>query len=68
MEDIVPNTTPAVGKVAIFKYNTVKHIALITKLNQDSFEVKEANYRPALIDTRTVSWDDSHLVGFWSAE
>lgn len=65
MADIKPNTTPAVGRIAVFKYKSLKHIAVITKLNDKTFEVKESNYVAALIGTRSVSWDDPALLGFF---
>ena len=66
MAQIKSNATPAVGRVAIFSYKGVKHIALITKLNTSTFSVKEANYHPALISTREVSYNDKSLIGFYS--
>ena len=66
MSEILPNTTPFVGAVAIFNYNGVKHIAYIKELHADGFIVKEANYRPAVVDEREVNWNDKALVGFWA--
>lgn len=65
MADIVPNTTPAIGSVAIFQYGKLKHIALVTKLEETGFFIKEANYIPALVGTRFVKWNDPRLKGFF---
>lgn len=65
MGDLVPNATPAVGRVAVFQYK-VKHIAVITKLEERGFWVKEANYKPCLVGERFVGWGDKALLGFWS--
>lgn len=65
MAQIVPNSTPQVGAVAVFQYKNLKHIAIITKLESDGFWVKEANYIPAMIGERFVKWNDPSLEGFW---
>lgn len=67
MADIYPNSVPDVGKVAIFYYGSVKHVAYITKITGTGFWVLEANYEPCLIEKRFVSYADRALVGYWSA-
>ncbi len=70
MKDIVGSTTPSVGAVAIFEYKdkvtgeSVKHIAIITSLDADGFEVKESNFSKCEYGERTVAWDDPHIRGF----
>ncbi len=68
MADILPNTTPHVGAVAILQYGALKHIAIITKISGTGFTVQEANIKPCLIGAREISWGDAHLVGFWSRD
>lgn len=72
MADIVPNSTPKVGAVAIFWYKEkytakwVKHVALIEKLSATGFTVAETNFTKCLFDRRVIAWDDERLEGFWS--
>lgn len=66
MASIVPNTAPVVGAVAIFQYPE-KHIAIVEKLTETGFIVREANKEPCKISTREVQWNDPKLVGFFSA-
>lgn len=71
MKDVLPNTTPHVGAVAIFEYTStkgayVKHIALITSIAAEGFTVLEANKQPCLIGSRFIRWDDPRLVGFFA--
>lgn len=68
MVQIQPNTTPHVGAVAIFYYNNVKHVALITELKADGFTVKEANFHAGKIGTRFVEWGNYALAGFYEPE
>jgi hypothetical protein len=65
MKDIIPNSPAREGGVAIFYYKGVKHVAYITGIEADGFHVIEANYKPALITKRFVSWNDPNLVGYW---
>lgn len=67
MAQILPNTPPSVGVVAIFQYSE-KHIALVTSLEEKGFWVKEANFEPAKIGKRFIQWNDPRLVGFWSGQ
>lgn len=66
MNKIVPNSSPSVGSVAIFSYNGLPHLALVTKISADTFSVQEANYKPCGFDSRDVLWTDVHLKGFWT--
>ncbi len=72
MRDIVPNSTPKVGAVAIFEYKDkqtgarVKHVAIIEKFSATGFAVAESNFTRCLWDRRTIDWGDPHIVGFWS--
>ena len=61
-----PNSPPFVGAVAIFKYPTVSHIALITHIKGDFFTVYEGNYEECKQGTRDVMWNDKSLIGFYS--
>jgi hypothetical protein len=67
MSEILPNTSPKVGAVAIFEYPQ-KHIGIVEKLTEEGFYVKEANYFPGLIAKRFVSWNDPKLIGFYTPE
>lgn len=66
MAQIVPNSEPYVGSVAIFHYSGgVKHIAYVTAIGTGSFTVKEANFKAGVIGTRTIQLSDPFLDGFW---
>lgn len=67
MSEITPNTTPKVGAVAIFYYGSVKHVAIITSLEEDGFTVDEANYSHCLKGSRKIAWNDTRLRGFYEA-
>lgn len=73
MDDLIPNGTPSVGAVAIFEYHDketgaiVKHVAQIDSMTENGFTVAESNYTHCLVDQRYVAWNDTHIVGFWSA-
>lgn len=62
--DILANTTPYEGVVVIFQYK-VPHYAILEKLTDDGFWVKESNYTPGVIGRRFIPWDDPHLKGFY---
>lgn len=66
MAGVLPNTTPHVGAVAIFRYGEVKHIALVTKLSAEGFWVFEANKDPCVVASRFIEWGDPHLAGFFT--
>lgn len=65
MKEIVPNTTPHVGAVAIFMYN-VKHIGIVTSINSEGFFLKESNYEAGKIGKRFIPWTSPSLEGFYS--
>lgn len=68
MDEIKPNTTPAKGKVAIFYYKNVKHVALITDVEETGFIIRESNFHAGTIGTRFVPFTDPHLTGFYSPD
>ena len=58
---------PIVGSLALFDYKPFGHVAYVEKVNQDSIEISEANYKKCQITYRTVKLDDPHLLGyFWT--
>lgn len=62
-----PNSSPAVGSVAIFDYSGTPHYAYVSDITKDGFKIKESNYIPATVGTRFIKWNqDKHLKGFWS--
>lgn len=68
MDEIVPNSPPTIGGVVVMNYHGVPHVALITGFTNDGVIVSESNYHHCLYDTRTVSWTDKALVGFFSMQ
>jgi len=61
----LPNTQPAVGRIAIFNYNGLSHIAVISSLEATGFVVTEANYKPCEKTVRLVKYNDKYLIGFY---
>lgn len=63
----LPRSSPAVGRVAIFDYSGVYHVAYVAEIGEDGFKVYEANFSRCAKGTRFIKWSgDNHLVGFWS--
>jgi hypothetical protein len=62
---ILPNASPYVGVVAILQYK-VKHYAIVEKLTEKGFWVKESNYIPGVIGERFIPWNHDSIVGFYS--
>ena len=60
-----PRSAPAVGEVAMFNYSGIFHVAYISQIRGEGFEIQEANFHSCQKGTRFISWDDPHLVGFW---
>lgn len=65
---IKPNSPIQVGVVALFKYGSLPHYALVTKIGINSFTVQESNYHKGTFDTREVSLTDPHLLGFFDTQ
>lgn len=74
MKEVIPNTTPHKGAVAIFNYKDkttglpVKHIAIMGDFDGEGFWVRESNFTNCEYGKRYILFSDSHLVGFWSAD
>lgn len=66
MAEVIPNTYPKVGSVAVFEYRIGKHVAIVTKITEKGFYVREANFRPCKFGTRFVAWSNPFLKGFYS--
>ena len=66
--DIVPNTPPQVGALALFRYGEASHAAMITGLRERGFWVEEGNKTPCKRTQRFIPWDDPALTGFKSYE
>jgi hypothetical protein len=62
--DIEPNTTPAVGVLALFSYPKADHVACVVYIGQHGFSVVEGNYERCEITRRFIEWDDPSLRGF----
>lgn len=63
--DLVPNASPTVGGVVVLKYGSTWHMAKITKLNEGTMSVREGNFEPCAITSREISYNDSHIRGFY---
>lgn len=68
MNQIVPNSPPTVGGAVVMNYYGIPHVAYIVGLTEDGVVVEESNYHHCKYDTRTVSWTDKALLGFWTPE
>lgn len=65
MVGIQPNTRISIGSIAIFDYDGLKHLAVITELHETYFMVKEANYEKCKSGERKIQYNDRRLKGFW---
>lgn len=64
-KNIHSNTTPAVGVVALFNYGAEDHYAIITKLEEKGFWVKDTNFGGPGYRTHFIEWNNPHITGFW---
>ena len=62
--DIKPNTTVAVGTIAIFKYTTTHHIAYVKSIEEKGFLIQETNFKECQYGERFIKWNDPYLEGF----
>lgn len=60
---IETNTPPYVGAVVFMDY---PHYAIITKLEETGFWVKDTNWGGPGYRTHFLRWDNKHIKGFWS--
>ena len=60
--DLLPNTTPGIGKLVLINGN---HVAVITKIEGTGFWVREANWRPCTTGSRFILWNSKSIRGFW---
>jgi len=63
-EDLIPNSTPVVGGVALFNYSGVHHTAVITELSEQTFSVIETNYKKCQKTQRDIRYNDPSIRGF----
>ncbi len=61
--DITSNTTPFVGAVVIMDF---PHYAIVTKLEETGFWVKDSNWGGPGYRTHFIPWGYKHIEGFWS--
>ena len=67
-KDLIPNSPPRVGSVALFDYHGKKHYVFVETLGSHTFSFPEANFEPCLVSRRSASYDDPFLVGYWHPE
>lgn len=68
MAQIAPNSPAVVGGVAIYEFKGIKHVAVITGLQEDGFTYKDANRTAGLITTGFTAWDDPNFIGVYTPE
>ena len=61
---VLPRTTPAVGRIVLFNYDGVWHVAYLMEITNEGFWVAEANYIECKKGYRFVSWNDPAIEGF----
>ncbi len=64
----LPHSMPAVGRVAVFNYSGLWHVAYILQLSDDGFWVYEWNFHKCEKGTRFVYWNDPSIAMFWAPE
>ncbi len=64
--EVVASTSPAFGEIAVFYYsNGLHHFAIVTGQGAGVFYIRESNYESGSITTRTISFSDPNLLGFY---
>ncbi len=64
----LPHSTPAPGRVVVFNYSGIYHVAYILSVTEEGFTVYEWNYHHCQKDTRFISWNDPHIASFFAPE
>jgi len=64
MATIQKTASPAFGKVAVFNYSGVPHVAVVLSQGYGTFRVRESNYGGDFVSEREVSFSDASLLGF----
>lgn len=59
------NTVPVKGAGVILQYPKSWHIAIITKLMEKGFLVKESNFQKCKITERFIEWNNIAIKGFY---
>lgn len=67
MADIIPNAEPIVGAVAVEWFGKVKHVSLVTVVEEAGVWVTESNYTHCEKGERFIPFDKHSLHGFWIA-
>lgn len=65
--NLEPNTGISLGVVVIFLTDDkeVRHVAVVTNIEEEGFWVKEGNYVKCEITERYISFDDHRIIGFY---
>lgn len=66
MIEILPNSDPVIGGVAVEFFKGIKHVSVITQIDEEGVWVKESNYKHCQIGKRYIPYSKYSLVGFWS--
>lgn len=62
--------TPAVGEIVVYDRghgydSSAGHVALVVASSPSSYTISEMHYVGlGVVDTRTIAWPDSHVLGF----
>lgn len=65
-DELIPNTAPFVGAVALFSYPKGNHATLVRKAELNGFWAYGGNFKNCEKEDRFVRWDDPRLKGYWS--
>lgn len=67
-DTILPNSTkPAAGSAVLFDYDGVRHVAAVLSVENGYIRIAEANFKKCQAGVRTISVNDIHILGYWSA-
>lgn len=66
-EDLIPNSSPVIGGLVLFKYPEFYHVARILSITDIGYVVVEGNKTPCVREYRTVLFKDPFITGFWTA-
>lgn len=62
----VNSDSPKVGGVVVTKESKTGHVAFITAVRENDFDVIEANYSRCKVSSRTIKLNNPLIKGFWS--
>lgn len=67
MDAVLPNSEPVIGGVVIEFFKAIKHVSIITEIDDGGVWVMESNYNHCQTGKRYIPYNKYSVVGFWSS-